>query len=286
MVNARNDAPGCRASSPFAADRLRMSRLRDHLLPTDVVRWISVPSRLKDETARYKAEIAVLDDAVVWCEGRVGKAGLPRVALDAIDFIEAEEGGSAVSLYCGGKEHRIEEIVGGKVSDFARATGRPARIWRKCTSPAADLARRWHRWMLWPRALMAGLLPCLLYLALAHLLLDAGEASAEGGRDWVDILLFCVSFGIASVFVERLSGEISRALTHWFVGRFISLQDRQDFVCTTSDDRWDGVKPTDPRPLAGIGPLQRWAMRQAYGEVPDVEPWELEVVNDPAGGLA
>ncbi len=261
-----------------------MSRLRNHLFATDVDRWISIPSGKTDETARYTAEIAVLEDAVVWREGRIGKAGLPRVALDDFDFIEAEEGGSAVSLHCGGKEHRIEEIVGGMVADFARATGRPARIWRKCTSRSADLARAWRRPMRWVRAAILGLMAPVLYLVSHTLLLHGEDSGAAAESGWVDYLLFFAAIGIGTVIIERFSLESTRAITHWYVGRSVLAPDRKDFVCTTSDDRWDGVKPTDPRPLAGIGPLQRWAMRLAYGEIPDYEPWEPEILDASDGG--
>lgn len=225
-------------------------------------------------------EIAVLPDHVVWKEasslGWLVKRDLPRVRLDSIDHIDAEEGGNSVTLHCGGQSHRIEEIVGGDIEAFARATGRPARIWRRCSSRSAGAARRWRsrtRFGAW----LSVALGLLLLMLLAG---DQMEAYLDDVPKWV----FVVGAGIASLIVSAFADVCGGTLPHLLVGRSLTGQDRRDFVCTASDPRWDGVQPDDPQHPPARGPFQRWAMRLAYGEVPDNERWEPEIITLSTGG--
>lgn len=223
-------------------------------------------------------EIAVLSDRVVWNEaGSLGwlfKRDVPVVRLDSIDRIDVEECGNSVILHCDGEVSHIEDIVGGDFAAFVRATGRPGRIWRRCTSSPARMARRWRSGIRYgvSIAIGIGLLPILLP-ALIRL-----EAFIESPLKWA-LVFVGLLLGLLIKTIARLCAE---TMPHLLVGRSLKGRERRDFVCTVSDPRWDGVQPDDPGTPPAYGPIQRWAMRLAYGEVPDYGNWAPEFIAEAA----
>ena len=217
-------------------------------------------------------EVALLADHVTWNDRWLFKKDLPRVRLDSIDLIDVEEAADTVTLRCGDESHRLEEVAGGQVEQFARATGRPARIWRKCNSASANRARRMRRWtslvslaLVWPPLYL------LSQQVLKAMFTEPVPTLLETGVILAGVAISSVVAHFAAVTVP-----------HLLAGRRLTGDDRRDFVCTIADPRWDGVQPDDPDD-PWPGPFQRWAMRMAYGEVPVYRRWEPEIVDAQTG---
>lgn len=219
-------------------------------------------------------EIAVLPDHVVWNDRWLFKKDLPRVRLDSIDLIDVEEAGDTVTLRCGDQSHRLEEVVGGQVEQFALATGRPVRIWRRCNSPSADKARKWNSRTYLTVSLV------LIVAAVYFLPGTVDRLFPEAAPKWVQLAAQLIGIGIAVV----LAHIASMTLPHLLAGRSMTGSARQEFVCTISDPRWDGVQPDNPQePRLRLGVFQRWAMRLAYGEAPEYPENEPETIPAAAG---
>ena len=242
---------------------------------------VAILLQLKDLS---DTEIAVLSDRVVWKEaGSLGwlfKRDLPMVRLDGIDRIDVEERGNTVTLHCDGEVACIEEIVGGNFAAFVRATGRPGRIWRRCTSSSARMARRWRSGIRYGVSIAIGIGLVLMLLPV----LDQVDDLAEGPPEWaLAVVGACVSV-LLGLLIKTIARLCAETMPHLLVGRSLRGQERRDFVCTVSDPRWDGIQPDDSGALPAHGPIQRWAMRLAYGELPEYGRWEPEVVNGAGPG--
>lgn len=109
-----------------------MARLKNMIPPGEAILWEAFRKR-------SAMEIAVTDRQVIWAGGGVFDRDKGEAPLTDIRFVDLEEGGNSVNLYCDGAIYRIEEIKPGKLEELARAIGRPARIWRQCKAPAAVL---------------------------------------------------------------------------------------------------------------------------------------------------
>lgn len=236
-----------------------MAKLKDMIPPGEAIRWEAFRNR-------SAMEIAVTDQHVIWAEGGVFDRAKGKTPLADIRFVDLEEGGNSVNLYCDGAIYRIEEIKPGKLEELAGAIGRPARIWRECTTPAAVLARRW-------RLYLGGAVAGLSAAALFSL------ASVVFGEDMLmkfDGIVAAVVIVLPSYFIMEIA---KTTLPHLLLGRTLSDEQRQDFVGWMTDLRWQGVKP------AGVGDersprscLGDWAMRKAYGEIPDIGEREPEIL--------
>lgn len=220
----------------------------------------------------WDTEIAVLTDHVVWNDRGIlawlSKKGFPKVRLDSIDYIDAEEGDGAVTLHCGSKSHRIKEIIGGEVAGFARATGRPASVWRRCMSPQAIRARRWSRVTALLGFALAAVPLCVLFPWTLHAWLQDSASS--------NMLTFAIV--VALIIAAYAGGVAGEMLPHLLVGRSLLDDARRDFICTMADPRWNGQQPKPPEDLAWPpGSFQQRAMRMAYGEIPEYPAWKPEI---------
>jgi hypothetical protein len=84
------------------------------------------------------------------------------------------------------------------------------------------------------------------------------------------LLAFAIGWSVLSA---------TRTLPHLLAGRGLAVEERRDFVGWMTDPRWQGVKPVGPDDERFPGSrLERWAMRLAYGEIPDVGEREPEVL--------
>lgn len=207
------------------------------------------------------AKLAITEAHVVWIGG-MGGDGDGKVALRDITAIDAEEGGATLNLHREGETYRIEEI-GGDVEEAARAIGRPTRIWRKCTSPAARRARRWQQHV----GASVGGVTAGGMIALTFMMLDNGGAGRFIGA-------------VAAAMLAQWFAEMAKdTLPHFLVGRTLTGEERRDFVGWMTDLRWQGVKPDGPddarSPRSRLGD---WAMRKAYGEIPDLGEREPEIL--------
>ena len=231
-----------------------MARLTDMIPPGEMVRWESP----KPAWWEFSGDLLAVTEAhVVW----VG-VGDTRVVLRDIDAIDAEEGGVTLNLHIDGETRRIEEI-GGDVAEAARATGRPARVWRECKSPGAVKARRWQSNIgAAAAAIAAGGMIALGFAILG----DGGVGRLMGGM-------------AAALFAHWFAMMAKVTLPHFLVGRRLSGEERRDFVGWMTDLRWQGVKPDGPdderSPRSRLGD---WAMRKAYGEIPDIGEREPEIL--------
>lgn len=214
-------------------------------------------------------EVAVLAGHVVWNDRWLFKKELPRVRLDDIDLIDVEQAGDTVTLRCGSDSHRLEEVVGGQVEQFARTTGRPVRIWRKCNSPSAIRARQLRK-STYLIAMVSMVAPMVFFLLKV---LDM-----EIVKSLPEFVKFVVII-VATMAASFAAGIVEVTAPHLLAGRGLMGDERRDFFCTMADPRWDGVQPDDPGDPLPPGPFQRWAMRMAYGEVPVYERWEPEIVD-------
>lgn len=235
-----------------------MARLKDMIPPGEAIRW---------EAFRKGSslEVAVTDRHVLWAESPF-RRDQGVVPLSDIRFVDLEEGGNSVNLHCDGAVYRIEEIMPGKLEELASAIGRPARIWRECKSPVAVRARRWR--------LYVGVGVAVLSFAGLFGLVKL----VFGGN------LFWRFDGVVGLAITVLPaywfGEMAKGtLPHLLIGRSLTGEDRRDFVGWMTDPRWQGMKPDGPddwrMPRSRLG---EWAMRKAYGEIPDIGEREPEIL--------
>jgi hypothetical protein len=227
-------------------------------------------------------EAAVTQRHVIWngnapIFGRLFGDDSGTLPLGSVDSVDVEEGGSAITLHCGGESHRLGEIAGGQVEEMALAIGRPARIWRACKSPAAKRARRWR-------------------MPLVVIEWGFSGAACGGTTVWVVrsireadyslpevALIFLAAFAaiiIAATIISTWLHKAASALPYLLAGRFLTGDERRDFVCTLTDLRWNGVNPDGPgtQRVPQRSRIRDWAMRKAYGEIPDYPAWEPEVI--------
>lgn len=215
-----------------------------------------------------EAEVAVTDRHVVWLYPMdiFGKASGGRrgvVALDAVRSVDLEEGGNAMTLRGDGSAHRIEQVTGGQLETLAKVIGRPARIWRARQSTGAMRARKWRGYV------GAGV---LVFLVLGYSFL-MNEFEELG---WI----VGATLGITLVvFLVLLASLAVPTLPHLLIGRQLTGEERRDFVGWMTDLRWQGVKPDGPddKRLPRTR-LQEWAMRLAYGEIPNIGDRRPEIL--------
>ncbi len=236
-----------------------MAKLKDMVPPGEAIRWEAFRNR-------SAMEIAVTDRHVVWAEGGVFDRDKGKAPLADIRFVELEEGGNSVNLYCDGAVYRIEEIKPGKLEELAGAIGRPARVWRECKSLAAARARKWR---LYVGMGIAGLSAAGLF-GLASLVFGGDVLTGFDGAVAAAII------GLPSYLLIEVAKNI---LPHLLVGRTLTGDERRDFVGWMTDLRWHGVKPDGPDddrlPRSSLG---EWAMRVAYGEIPELGEREPEIL--------
>jgi hypothetical protein len=236
-----------------------MARLKDMIPPGEAIRWEAFRKR-------STMEIAVTDRHVIWAGGGVFDRDKGKAPLADIRFVDLEEGGNSVNLYCDGAIYRIEEIMPGKLEELANAIGRPARIWRECKSPAAVRARRWR---LYVGVGVAGLSFASLF----------GLVSLVFGGNIFWRFDGAVATAITVLPAHWFAGLAKCTLPHLLLGRKLTGEERRDFVGWMTDLRWQGVKPDGPgderSPRSRLGD---WAMRKAYGEIPDIGEREPEVL--------
>lgn len=187
-----------------------MARLEDMIPPGEAIRWEAFRKR-------SAMEIAVTDRQVIWAGGGVFDRDKGEAPLTDIRFVDLEEGGNSVNLYCDGAIYRIEEIKPGKLEELARAIGRPARIWRQCKAPAAVLARRWRLYL---GAGIAGLSAAGLF-GLASLVLG-GDVLTK-----IDGAVAAVVIVLPAYFIAEIA---KNTLPHMLIGRKLSEEERRDFV--------------------------------------------------------
>lgn len=238
----------------------RMSRLKGMVPPGEAIRWAAFAND-------WAMEIVVTDRNVIWAGGGYFDREQGKAPLAAIRFVDLEEGDNSVNLHCNGAVHRIEEITPGKLEELASAIGRPARIWRECTSPAAKRSWRRARYLAATVAGLAAMTP----FGFAYMLWGTGV----GGRFFTMLGLAAVS-GLLSSYIGDIARQI---LPHLLVGCLLSGEVRRDFLGLMTDPRWQGVKPDGPDD--GRSPRSRlgdWAMRRAYGEIPDLGEREPEIL--------
>lgn len=228
-----------------------MARLEDMLPPGEMVRWRSPKPAWWEFSG---ATLAVTEAHVAW----VGD-GDARVALREIDAIDAEEGGVTLNLHINGETRRIEEI-GGDVAEAARATGRPARVWRECKLPGAVKAGRWQMHV---GAIVAGLTAGGI-IALAFTIFE---------DDWMGRFIGSMAAALLAQWFAKMA---KNTLPHFLVGRGLFGDERRDFIGWMTDLRWQGVKPDGPDDERSR--LGDWAMRKAYGEFPDIGAREPEIL--------
>jgi len=235
-----------------------MARIKKLLPPNETVRW--------EMLARGSSvEIAVTDRHVIWADGILDRDKGALLLAD-IRFVDLEEGGNSVNFYCDGTVHRIEELTPGKLEELAGAIGRPARIWRECKAPGTVKARRWR---LYSGVVFAVLSSAVLFGLVS---LAFGDAVFKGANVVVGMMFV--------VLPAQWFGSMARAIfPHFLVGRRLSGEERRDFVGWMTDLRWQGVKPDGPdderSPRSRLGD---WAMRKAYGEIPDIGEREPEIL--------
>lgn len=236
-----------------------MAKLKDMVPPGEAIRWGAFRSR-------KAMEIAVTGLHVIWAGRGVFDRDKGQVPLVDIQFVDLEEGGNSVNLYCDDAIYRIEEIKPGTLEELASAIGRPARIWRKCTTPAAILARRWR---LHCGAVVAGLSGAGLF----------GLASLVLGKDFLtrfDGVVAAAFIVVPGYYIMEIA---KNTLPHLLLGHTLLGGERRDFVGWMIDLRWRGVKPSgsgDERSLRSR--LGDWAMCKAYGHVPDIGEREPEIL--------
>lgn len=231
--------------------------------------WLAV-----DLVFSMASEMAVTEGHVVWAAAGLlfgGDGGIRR--LCDIRAVDLEEGGGGVTLYCDDENHYLELTGDGDLEAMARAIGRPARIWRKSTSRMARRARRWQVYSVAIAATAAASFVGAIF-GLIDSLLDVDAAGEATG--WVAGLIAVVS---VAVFVAWAAEWGKLSLPHFLVGRRLSGTDRRDFVGALTDLRWQGVKPdgSDDKRLPRSR-LAGWAMRAAYGEIPDLSAYGSETV--------
>ncbi|MBE9557093.1 MAG: hypothetical protein IMF08_09575 [Proteobacteria bacterium] len=239
-----------------------MARLDDMIPPGEAIRWEAF-------SKGSQMEIAVTDRHIIWADG-IFKRDKGKAALADIRFVDLEEGGNSVNLHCDGAIYRIEEFEPGKLEELARAIGRPARIWRECKTPAAVLARRWRQYL---GAGAVGLYAAGLF-GLAFLVLGGDELTKFGDAlTKLDVAIATVVICLAGYFIVEIA---KNTLPHMLIGRTLTGEKRRDFVGWITDPRWQGVKTDDGRlPRSRLG---EWAMRKAYGEIPDIGEREPEIL--------
>lgn len=212
------------------------------------------------------AKLAVTEAHIVWVDG-FGGGGDGKAALRNISAVDLEEGANAANLHCDGKTYRIELTDGSDLEAIARAIGRPARIWRKCTSLAARRARRWQ---LNIGGLVAGLTVAAGgFVAASSVFYLGGVGMIAGNIAGVVVIILGQPFA-------WIAGQTA---PHLLVGRRLGEAERRDFVGWITDPRWHGVKPNRPveEPMRHFF-LYKWAMRKAYGEIPDIGEREPEIL--------
>lgn len=241
-----------------------------------IVGGVGIPALIVAVSALFsETEVAVTERHIVWLRpmdifGRPPGDSHGAVALDAIACVELEEGSGSMIIHSEDSCSHIERIAGGRLEDLARAADRPARIWRECRSPAAIRARLWNGNIgaVGTSVAASGLLGALFFFL------------GDNGRDWNTgtialfggVLLLSLAAGWAVVLSSRI-------MPHLLAGCRLSCDDRRDFVGWMTDLRWRGIKPDGPdeqrRPRSR---LEQWAMRLAYGEIPNIGEREPEVL--------
>ncbi len=214
-----------------------------------------------------QSEVSVTDGHVIWAPaallfGRYRGA----VPLGDIRAIDLEEGGNTASLHCGDGTYCINMLPGSDLEAMARAIGRPTRFWRKCNAPAARWARRLRRYFTVTAILLV--IAGMTYFAMATF--------GPHPRTFLPKAVFIV----LSLLLFRIAVPLAKfVLPHLVVGRWLSHEARKDFVGWCTDLRWRGIWPTGPsdQRLPPLG-LERWGIRLAYGEIPDIGEREPEVL--------
>ncbi len=85
--------------------------------------------------------------------------------------------------------------------------------------------------------------------------------------------------GGAGLAAQWFAGMAKRTLPHLLVGRTLSGEARRDFVGWMTDLRWQGVRPDGPDDARlPRSRLEGWAMRVAYGEIPDIGEREPDIL--------
>lgn len=214
-----------------------------------------------------ESEAAVTEGHVVWAPAAL-LFGRHRgtVPLREIWAVDLEEGGDAANLHCNDGIYRIEMLPGSDLEAMARAIDRPTRIWRKCNSPAASWARRLRRYFTVAATLLA--LAGIIYFAIAMFGYHPRTALSK-------VIVGVIGF----LFVRTVVPAAKYALPHLVVGWWLSREARKDFVGWLTDLRWRGVWPIGPDDeRLPLFRLEYWAMRAAYGEIPDIGEREPEVL--------
>lgn len=193
------------------------------------------------------------------------------VRLRDIRAVDLEEGRRGVTLYCDGETPYFELSDSRDLLALGRATGRPARLWRKSTSPAARRARRWEMYSAAiVTAATAGVVVGLSYLVVRL-----------GGIDSSDRLVAILGGAMGASMGNYLAALVGQALPHLLVGWRLTGVERRDFVGALVDPRWRGLNPNgagaDPDSISNSR-LVRWAMRMAYGEIPDFGGYGPEII--------
>lgn len=214
-----------------------------------------------------ESEAAVTEGHVVWAPAAL-LFGRYRgmVPLREIRAVDLEEGGDAANLHCDDGIYRIEMLSGSDLEVMARAIDRPTRIWRICNSPAARWAKRLRRYFTVTAALLvfAG----IIYFAIAMF-----------GYHLRSFLSRAIVVAIGILLMRTAVPAARFALPHLVVGRWLSREARQDFVGWLTDLRWRGVWPIGPDDeRLPLSRLEYWAMRLAYGEIPDIGEREPEIL--------
>lgn len=302
-----------------------MARLRDMVPPGEIIRWVSQtvgrPRRLAAWSAAYvvlsgvtlfmswkvlgtehttfvallfagmgslllatkvlfasHSEAIITEGHVIWARAALlFGAHRGTIRLRDIRAVELEEGEDASHLRCEGATHRIALAGDSDLDAMARAIGRPARIWRKCTAPGAGSAKFWQ----------------VFFAASVAGATAGGTAAAAfriiGGDGWGPLAGALVGAG-GALLAQFFADSAKLTLPHLLVGRRLVGQERRDFVGWMTDLRWRGMKPGGPEDeRLPHSRLQDWAMRIAYGGIPDIGDREPEILirgtfpPDPAG---
>ncbi len=128
--------------------------------------------------------------------------------------------------------------------------------------------------------LLVACLPAIFWLSS---FVDALEyLRLEKGWEWLLIVVVAIVYATVASRIGDIAGAV---LPHLLAGRSLTADERQDFIRTLTDLRWDGVecdKPEDWRQPHSR--LQDWAMRKAYGEIPEYLENKPEIIMASSGG--
>lgn len=229
---------------------------------------------LLGELSASASEVAVTEGHLVWVHPGLLFRLPPGIRrLHDIRAVDLEDGEALVNLYCDGDKTTFELPRDADAEAMARAIGRPARLWRKSDSRMAKHAWRWQEYS-YITGVFAALLPAAGVFGLAHLLFDLGAMRGTAGQ--VVGLTSVVSFALLVTWGGELGEHI---LPHFLIGRRLAGADRLDFVGALTDLRWQGLNPHGRGDRTKLrSRLAEWAMRTAYGEIPDLSGYGPEIL--------